>query len=101
MESMIATALLTIGIVASLLAALCTAIIGRFSRRAIHAAAIGSLIVPLGFCIAAAVATAATMEVDGPPPGMVLGGILTLTAMMLPCTTAASFLTIRFMRRRG
>lgn len=72
------------------------------SRRFGHKS---SVILTSGFAAPVAIVVAAiffiTMmdEPDGPPPGMVLLGNLTISAILAPITSLVSWLTVRIARR--
>jgi len=85
----------------SVVAAIATAIVAIFLRRRMKrpsaAATLAGLVVPLLLCALALPAMFdAGSDVDGPPPGMVALGVLTLAAVLAPITLIVSGLVTRW-----
>ena len=96
------TMTLTVLPVSALLAFALTAaaayFLGRRLKRRVPAILVAGLALPLTIIFAALYAVS-TDEPDGPPPGMVLLGALSVAALTTPVTLILSGIAVRFARR--
>lgn len=90
----VAAVLLSIGITAAI-----TAVLTRFFGSTFAAALVGGLTLPV-LLICEGVYDLSNLEVDSPPPGMLLLGGLTILFAATPFTLLTSFRVVRWQRRR-
>ena len=72
--------------------------LGRHSKKKLQATLVAGLALPT-LMMALTFYSVVTDEPDGPPPGSVLEGVMTVVAIITPITLIVSWLTVRLTPR--
>lgn len=81
-----------------LLAALVAWAVSKAGRSSAQALSAGALAPPMAMILLLFASFAVEQDVDGPPPGMVLGGLFTYMVMLVPLCLVSSWICLRILR---